>query len=81
MNTIASRLVARSPATALQRIRTRVWVRSRVAFRRLAVLYAEGRIRQAALEVRRFEQRHRSLARRLDAPRSRPAEDARHSFS
>jgi hypothetical protein len=72
MNTIVSRPVVRSLGIALHAKGPRVWARIWSVLRRLAALYAQGRIRQAAIEVERFEQCHRRLAELEDVARPRP---------
>ena len=79
MNTIASRSAPRSLTGALQAMAARMWARSRGALRRFAALHAEARMRQAALEIQRFEQCHRPLSERDGAVRSRLAGDPGHS--
>ena len=79
MSTIASRSVAHSLTTALQTTGARLWRRTRFALRRFAALYAEARIRQAAIEIRRFEACHRPLFEREGGLRPRLADDVHHS--
>jgi hypothetical protein len=81
MNTIVLRSASRSLGAALVAIGARLWARTRFALRRFAALYAEARIRQAALEIRRFEACHRPLAEREGGLRSRLADDVRYPSS
>ena len=80
MNTIALKSTSRSLRATLLAMGTRLWARTRFALRRFGALYAEARIRQAAIEIRRFEECHRPLSEREGGLRSRLADDARHSF-
>jgi hypothetical protein len=71
MNIIASGSVSRSLAVALHAMGTRLLARTRSALRHFAALYAQGRMHQAALGIRRFEACHRPLSERDGGPRSR----------
>ena len=74
MSVIASKSVSRSAPGVPTAIR--LYARVRFALRRFAALYAAARIRQAADEIRRFEECHRPLSEREDGPRSRLADDS-----
>ena len=76
MSVIASKSVSRSAPGIFTQSVMRLDVRIRFALRRFAALYAEARIRQAANEIRRFEECHRPLSEREDGSRSRRADDA-----
>ena len=80
MNTIVLRSASRSRAMLLS-MGARLWARTRLALRRFGSLYAEARIRQAALEIRRFEACHRPLTERNGGLQSRLADDVTHSSS
>jgi|HubBroStandDraft_1064217.scaffolds.fasta_scaffold162248_2 hypothetical protein len=76
MSVIASKSVSRSALGVFTPTVMRFYARVRFALRRFAALYAEARIRQAANEIRRFEECHRPLSEREDGSRSRLADDA-----
>ena len=77
MSVIASKSVSGSARGAFTPTVMRLYARVRFALRRFAALYAQARIRQAAIEIQRFEACHRPLFEREDGPLSRLADDYR----
>ncbi len=71
MNTIVSRPVSRAHATTPYAMAARLYARGKFALRRFAAIYAQARIRQARIEIQRFEERYRARSDGADDPRSR----------
>lgn len=71
MNTSAFKPLPRSTLGGVVPSAAKVYARVRFGLRRFAALYAQGRMHQAALEIRRFEECHRPLSKHDGGPRSR----------
>jgi hypothetical protein len=71
MNTLAFKSHSRWAFGGFTSIAARLFARVGLALRRFAALYAAGRMHQAAIEIRRFEECHRPLSQRDGGPRSR----------
>ena len=71
MNTIAFKKLPRATLGGVTPSVAKLYAGVRFALRRFAALYAQGRMHQAALEIRRFEECHRPLSERDGGPRSR----------